>query len=588
MPKYQPALTSVFQIVSVVVALGTVSTTNATTPTTIATTVEFRVDADSDVGSIILNEDLIEVDSRSEGADPWSLQMQTPRLNKPIRKNDVFCLRFQARSLVTTQGGDASLSVTMAKDEPFQTIQINNGYRTIQIPPRWHDFAICFRSSHAFTAGEVAASLHLAGSRQRIEMRDLALFEYGQATDDELPESKLYYDGDSASDAWRAEANQRISKHRMTDISVTVVDQDGGVVPNASVHVQQTRHSYAFGTFVGDTPTSRGTDADRFRRQSKKWFNRVTLPRYWADWGTESAEGRKQADAVARWGAESGFELKTHLLLYPQFLPGRVKALANKPDEFRREIELAMSDALRRTQGLNCHSWDAINELRDVTLVGDVLGKDYYARVFNLGNQAHPNAKWFINEYGIFTGGAKRQEFLQTYIEQIRSIQRDGGAIEGIGLQGHFAESLISMPEVWRILDTLDDFKLPIEITEFDVDTGDTETQAQFTEDFLTAVFAHPATTGFTTWGFWEGDMWRPRGAMLAKDWSIKPNGQVWERMIFDRWWTDERLSTDSTGTAALRVMKGKHDVQVEIGGTKIRKNVNVDGSTEVVLRVSI
>ena|GEM_PF-5109096 len=86
--------------------------------------------------------------------------------------------------------------------------------------------------------------------------------------------------------------------------------------------------------------------------------------------------------------------LKRIFFFSPQFIPERVKLLADRPSEFKAEfkaeIESAMDAALRRTQDLKCVWWDAINELRDVSLVGDLLGNAYYASVFNQENRSQP------------------------------------------------------------------------------------------------------------------------------------------------------------------------------------------------------
>jgi len=76
------------------------------------------------------------------------------------------------------------------------------------------------------------------------------------------------------------------------------------------------------------------------------------------------------------------------------------------------------------------------------------------------------------------TGGKRRAEFLQTYIDHNQQIQKDGGAVERVGIQGHFQASLIPVPEIWRILDQSGEFGLPLEITEFDIDSRDEDTRA--------------------------------------------------------------------------------------------------------------
>jgi GH35 family endo-1,4-beta-xylanase len=89
--------------------------------------------------------------------------------------------------------------------------------------------------------------------------------------------------------------------------------------------------------------------------------------------------------------------------------------------------------------------------------------------------------------------------------------------------------------EVLKRLDRFATFRKPLIITEFDIDTNDEQTRAGYTRDFLTAVFSHPAATGFLMWGFWEGSHWKPKSAMYRRDWSEKPNLRAYRDLVFDQ-----------------------------------------------------
>lgn len=72
-----------------------------------------------------------------------------------------------------------------------------------------------------------------------------------------------------------------------------------------------------------------------------------------------------------------------------------------------------------------------------------------------------------------------------------------------------------------------------LEITEFDIDTSDEATQTDYTRDFMTAAFSQPSVKAFVMSGFWEGAHWKPRGAMLRRYWSLKPNGEAYQELAF-------------------------------------------------------
>ena len=116
-----------------------------------------------------------------------------------------------------------------------------------------------------------------------------------------------------------------------------------------------------------------------------------------------------------------------------------------------------------------------------------------------------------------------------------------GAPIDGIGLQSHFDSNLTPPSRVLELLDQFAAFGKDLQVTEFDVAVADEQVQADYTRDFLTVCFSHPAMKGFMIWGFWEGAHWRPSAAMLRRDWSTKPNYDAWNDLIYRQWWTDMR-----------------------------------------------
>ncbi len=104
-------------------------------------------------------------------------------------------------------------------------------------------------------------------------------------------------------------------------------------------------------------------------------------------------------------------------------------------------------------------------------------------------------------------------------------------------------------------------------MTEFDINIADEDAQAQYTRDFMTAVFSHPSVTGFLMWGFWEGRHWLPSGAMFRRNWSIKPNGEAYKELVFREWWTDVEGVTGEDGIYRTRGFLGEYDVEATLGG---------------------
>lgn len=125
-------------------------------------------------------------------------------------------------------------------------------------------------------------------------------------------------------------------------------------------------------------------------------------------------------------------------------------------------------------------------------------------------------------------------------------------------------------------LDRSGKFGLPIQTTEFDIDTNDEPLQADYLRDYMNVTFSHPAVSGFVLWGFWAGDHWIPHAALFRRDWSIKPNGRVYQDLVFHKWWTNVQGQTDARGQYATRGFLGDYQISATANG----KTVN--GKTEL------
>ena len=112
-------------------------------------------------------------------------------------------------------------------------------------------------------------------------------------------------------------------------------------------------------------------------------------------------------------------------------------------------------------------------------------------------------------------------------------------------------------------------YNLPIAITEFDVNTKNEQLQADYLRDYLTMLYSQPAVTEFLQWGFWSKSHWLPDAALFRSDFSIKPNGQAYEDLVFGDWWSVTRGTTRG-GQVQSKVFTGDFDVVVTWNGQTI------------------
>jgi len=451
----------------------------------------------------------------------------------------------------------------------------------------WRCVWLIGEAKEDFAPGTVNVSVHLGAVKQTVELGPMAAWNLGRVTESSvLPYNPSTYPGRAANAPWRTEANRRIERIRKGDLTVRVQTADGKVVPNALVHVKLTRNAFEFGSFCEYPAVDLGPDGERYRTWFKRLFNKGTAPMYWADWGWPSE--RERYLGICEFLQRSGIPIKGHPMIYPggQFLPTSLKALAKDPPAMRAEMYRHMAEKVADVKRFNFVSWDVLNELRDLHDLPAVFGSDQiYADIFQETKRLDPKPTRYLNENTILTNGGNTESQQSEYERQLRDLIQRGAPLQGIGLQGHFGDAMTAPERMWEILDRFHRFKLPIQITEFDLPIRDAAAQADFTRDFLTAMYAHEAVTGVTIWGFWEGQMWQPAGALIDRKWNLRPNGRAWLDLVERKWATDARLTTARDGKTKVRGYTGRYTVTVTNGRRTGRGEVKLgrEGKTLVV-----
>ncbi|MBI5083254.1 MAG: endo-1,4-beta-xylanase [Acidobacteria bacterium] len=393
---------------------------------------------------------------------------------------------------------------------------------------------------------------------------------------------RLYAQGPGVGEPWRVEALQRIERLRKADVKVEVTDARGRPVKGAQVRLQMKRHAFGWGSAVAaqmllaDTP-----DSEKYRAFVLDNFNSVVFENdlKWPQW----EQNRQRALEGIQWMRDHGItRIRGHNLVWPswRWLPKDLRGLEDDPGAMRRRVMDHIKDEISATRGL-VPDWDVLNEPYTNHDVMDILGAGEMAAWFKQAREFDPAAKLFLNDFNIIEAKGLDTEHQNHFFETLRFVRERGAPLDGVGIQGHFREP--TPPErMLKILDRFGSLGLPIHITEFDFDTKDEAAQAQFTRDLLMACFSHPKVDAFLMWGFWEGRHWRPNGAMVRRDWSPKPNYEVWRELVFGKWWTDEKGPTNADGVFHRRAFLGDYDIEVTHGGRtgKAAAPVGPGGST--------
>lgn len=505
----------------------------------------------------------------SATANAWDIR---PRCfaTAAANQNDVVGVTFWVRA-VSTQAGKGFTSFVVEQNVSPYTKSVNF---TAAFDSAWKKVEIPFNMAQTYAAASFNLSFWATYPNQEIQIGGFSILDYGP----NVPYSSLGfttwpYDGHAADAPWRADAAARIEKYRKGDIVVIARDASGNPVPNAPVHVKMKRHAFGFGTAVaGDALQRAGTDGDNYRQALTALFNKAVTENA-LKWPFYESWGRTQDDFMLPWFAANNIQMvRGHNVIWPNAsnLPADVQAMlkANPVDQnaLRTRIYSHIADVMSYTKG-KVTEWDVLNEPYTSKDVQAVLGNAEMAVWFQKARVADPNIKLYINDYNILEAGGYDLQHINFYYSTIQNILAGGGPIDGIGLQSHFDSNLTPPTRVLELLDQFAAFGKDLEVTEFDINVADDQLQADYTRDFLTTCFSHPAIKGFMIWGFWEGAHWLPQAAMIRKDWSTKANYAVWKDLIYNQWWTDVQGTTAADGTFRTRGFLGDYSVDVAIGG---------------------
>jgi GH35 family endo-1,4-beta-xylanase len=492
---------------------------------------------------------------------PWDLAIQT-KSTAAIDKGDVLLFTARIRAISTaSETGDARIEVVFEQSAPPYDKSLiaragfkpDDGWKTVYFP---------FEAQRRYAVGEAQVSLRPGFGKQVLEIADVRVINYRKTiAKDALPITRATYAGREGDARWRIEANERIEKIRKGDLRIRVVDAQGDPVPNVVVHVQMRRHAYAFGSAVAAKFLLQpGPDGDKYREHVQRLFNRVVIENdlKWPAWDAD----RTPALDALRWLKEHDIPVRGHNLVWPswKYTPKWLKTKhGDDRDALRKIIADHVTEEATATRGLVVE-WDVVNEPFTERDILNVLGDDVMADWFKLARAADPDAKLYLNDFPSL-GGGKHLDHFEATISRLRAL---GAPLDGIGVQCHYGADLVEPVQLLASLDRLSRFGLPIQATEFDIESSDETLQGDYFRDHLIAFFSHPSTSGVMIWGFWEGRHWRPSAAIYRTDWTPRPAGEAWNDLIYKQWWTDVKVNTDDAGRASVRGFCGLYDITAE------------------------
>ena len=394
------------------------------------------------------------------------------------------------------------------------------------------------------------------------------------------------YGGRSADASWREEARERIERIRKAPLKVQVVDAQGRPIRGAKVQVQQQRHAFGFGNILNPTAFQlEGEDGRMYREVFAEHFNKTTFESgfRWHNWYLPAREGKldehkRLLERMIRLCRSKDIAIRGHYLAWAPLSRDHYKPTDYRqhPDKLWPELSAHIDEMLAFTGG-RLEEWDVINHIIGWgdTMATVTGSNEIYAQIIRHARSKTDTPLW-VNEGQILPGGSR----VEDYEKIIRYLVENKAQPDGIGFMAHFKEgTLRSIGGLWEVYDRFAKFGVPLQLTEFDVDTRDEQLQADYLRDVMTITFSHPSFNAIVMWGFWEGRHWRPDAALWRKDWSIKPAGKMWKELVFKTWWTDQQRTTDASGLCEVSAFLGDYEIVVEHAGRAVTSKATVDKS---------
>jgi endo-1,4-beta-xylanase len=527
--------------------------------------------------------------------------------NAAVAAGDVVLVSFWARC-------EQSLAET-AVCTTHAAFQINTspytGEASLDITPGpiWTQYFMPFKASASHAAGAAEFTFSLNYANQTLQLAGFAAVDYGTSLSLwQLPVTQVTYDGRDANAPWRAVAAANIAKNRMANLTVHVVDAQGAPVSNAQVSVNMIRNAFGFGTaqaghdFLPGASSDAGAASpwDNYRAYLPQLFNisveenALKWPAVAGDWGASwnLALGVASID----WADQHGLRTRGHNLIWPSWRnsPAAVKPLAAA--DLRTAVNQHIQDEVTALAGKLDH-WDVVNEPFDNHEITDLLGNcttpnceaglDEMATWFTQARAIDAKPKLFINDYAILEGGGGTTSHRDEYERVIQGLIARNAPLDGIGLQGHFATALTSPDDLMTLLDRFGAYK-ELWVTEYDITITDFLLAGDYTRDFMTVLYSHPAVAGFVMWGFWDGAHSKKNAPLFTQDWKLKPAGVAYYDLVFNQWWTCTGGSTDDTGAYVANGHLGDYTVSVTVGAQTVTTTASlVKGGAEITVTLN-
>jgi endo-1,4-beta-xylanase len=291
----------------------------------------------------------------------------------------------------------------------------------------------------------------------------------------------------------------------------------------------------AGGRYFGSDMTGDLLSNSTVTQLQSQQFNMVT-PGNEMKWDTtEPSNGTfnfAPGDQIVAYAQANSERVRCHNLVWQSQLPSWVSALP--ANQVQAAMETHITTEATHYKG-DCYAWDVVNEPfnSDGSFVSDpffnAMGSGYIADALKTAHAADPNAKLYINDFGIEGENAKSNAMFSL----AQSLLAQGVPLNGIGFESHFVLGQIPS-DMQANMQRFANLGLDVAVTELDdritlpATSADLTQQATEFSEVVKDCLGVSRCVGVTQWAVGDADSWVPgafsgQGAATMFDQNYSP-----------------------------------------------------------------
>ena len=264
--------------------------------------------------------------------------------------------------------------------------------------------------------------------------------------------------------------------------------------------------------FLGNITTRGQVEAGGGVASYYKLWNQITCENE-SKW--QSVEGTRGSfnwgcDRAFNYANQHNFTYKFHAFVwgaqYPNWFSSslsikeRYAAILNWFDHISdKYATLPMIDVVNEAVGMHQQG----NPLMKESLGGEgKTGYDWLIKAFELAHERFPNSILIYNDYNSF------QHDVDAYITLVQTLRDAGAPIDAYGNQSHDVNNISATNLASVMKKQQDALKMPMYITELDIDIADDAKQKKQYESIFPLMWEADYCAGVTIWGYIHGATW--------------------------------------------------------------------------------